>query len=92
VLALAVIHHLAIGRNVPLTAVIDWIIDLAPFGVIEFVPKSDPMVELMLRLRKDVFDDYHEAAFLEAVRRRADVTSEARADSSNRLLISYQAR
>ena len=40
-LALAFIHHLAIGRNVPLANVVDWLIGLAPRGVIEFVPKGD---------------------------------------------------
>ena len=57
VLALAVVHHLAIGRNIPLAAVIDSIVSLAPRGVIEFVPKSDPMVVAMLSTRQDIFAD-----------------------------------
>jgi len=92
VLALAVVHHLAIGRNVPLPAVVDWLIDLAPSGIIEFVPKSDPMVELMLRLRRDIFEDYEEEAFLASVRRRAEVVKCARAGSSKRLLVWYRVR
>ena len=36
---------------------------LAPSGVIEFVPKSDPTVQRMLALREDIFTDYDEAAF-----------------------------
>lgn len=92
VLALAVVHHLAIGRNVPLPAVVDWLIDLAPAGVIEFVPKSDPMVKRMLRLREDIFADYDEETFLEAVRRRAEVVSSSRAGTSGRLLVRYRVR
>ena len=92
VLALAVVHHLAIGRNIPLTAVVDWLIDLAPSGVIEFVPKSDPMVERMLRLRKDIFENYDEETFLEAVQRRADVVKSERASASDRLLVCYRVR
>ena len=41
-LALAFEHHLAIGRNVPLAQLLPWLTGLAPAGVIEFVPKSDP--------------------------------------------------
>jgi ribosomal protein L11 methylase PrmA len=64
ILALALVHHLAIGRNIPLEEVVAWLVGLAPHGVIEFVPKSDPMVQRLLRLREDIFDDYTEQAFL----------------------------
>ena len=92
VLALAVVHHLAIGRNVPLPAVVDWLIDLAPSGIIEFVPKSDPMVQRMLRLREDIFADYDESVFLAAVLRRAEIVSSSRASTSERLLVRYRVR
>ena len=41
-LALALVHHLVIARNIPLQEVINWLVGLAPHGVIEFVPKQDP--------------------------------------------------
>jgi ribosomal protein L11 methylase PrmA len=62
-IALALVHHLAIGRNVPLRQVVHALVGLAPTGVIEFVPKSDPMVQDMLRFREDIFPDYTEAHF-----------------------------
>jgi ribosomal protein L11 methylase PrmA len=62
-LALAFEHHIAIGRNVPLDQLLDWIVSLAPLGVIEFVPKSDPMITQMLALRDDIFPDYSEETF-----------------------------
>jgi hypothetical protein len=43
VLALAFVHHLAVAKNVPLDFVVEWIVDLARAGVIEFVQKDDPM-------------------------------------------------
>lgn len=73
VLALAFIHHLAIGRNIPLDRLVNWLIDLAPSGVIEFVPKSDPMVRSMLELREDIAEDYTEERFLELIESRARV-------------------
>ncbi|MEV4760944.1 methyltransferase [Micromonospora sp. NPDC049559] len=54
VLALAVVHHLAIGRDVPLAEVVDWL--LGPLDgagrrgrlVVEFVHPEDPMARRLL--------------------------------------------
>jgi hypothetical protein len=45
VIALALEHHLAIGRNIPLPEVVNWIVSLAPQGIIEFVHKDDPTIQ-----------------------------------------------
>jgi len=60
VLALALIHHLAIGNNVPLHAIASFFADAGKFLILEFVPKEDSMVQQMLRHRKDIFDTYSE--------------------------------
>ncbi len=91
-LALAFVHHLAIGRNVPLPRLVDWLIARAPHGIIEFVPKADPMVQRLLALRVDIFDDYSHAAFLAAVRLRADVVSDVEISESGRRLVRYARR
>jgi hypothetical protein len=67
IIALAIVHHLAIGRNIPLPAVIEWLVGLAPHGVIEFVPKSDPMIQRMLQRRRDIFTDYGKEQFEHAL-------------------------
>jgi ribosomal protein L11 methylase PrmA len=87
ILALAFVHHLAIGRNVPLDQLIGWLVELAPAGVIEFVPKSDPMVQRMLRLREDIFDDYSEEHFTAAVMARARIVQSAIVSASGRRLV-----
>lgn len=92
ILALALVHHLSIGRNIPLSEVIAWLVELSPHGVVEFVPKDDPMVVQMLGGREDVFADYCEANFRAAFAPRADITKEHRFDKNNRLLISYKRR
>ncbi len=89
VLGLAVIHHMAIGRNVPLQAIVDWFVEAAPSGIIEFVPKTDPMVREMLALRKDVFHDYDEQAVRAYLGRNARITGEHRFPENDRLLIGY---
>lgn len=67
VLALALVHHLAIANNVPLSSVAEFFATLSPWLIIEFVPKSDGQVQRLLASREDIFADYtrdgFEAAF-----------------------------
>jgi hypothetical protein len=62
-LALAIIHHLAISNNVPLPQLADYFAGLGNWLVIEFVPKSDSQVQRLLASRKDIFSDYNQATF-----------------------------
>jgi hypothetical protein len=66
VLALALIHHLSIGKNIPFTHVASFFRRLSPNLVIEFVPKDDEKVRLMLSVKKDIYHEYGEAQFEEA--------------------------
>lgn len=88
-IALAFIHHLAIARNVPLEMAVDWLVSLAPTGIIEFPDKADPMVRKLLSTRKDIFPGYTEEAFVSAVRARARVVESQRIEGGNRLLLRY---
>ena len=88
-IALALVHHLAIGRNIPLDRLVGRLVDMAPRGVIEFVPKADPMVGKLLRLREDIFPDYTEDAFLAALGSRARVEKTTHISQSGRLLAAY---
>jgi len=67
VLALALIHHLAISNNVPLPQLAETFHSLCTWLVIEFVPKEDSQVKKLLATRQDIFTNYHlpgfEAAF-----------------------------
>ena len=58
VLALALVHHLAIANNIPLGLIADWFAGMGEHLIIEFVPKSDEKVKLLLQNRKDIFIDY----------------------------------
>lgn len=63
VLALALIHHLAIGNNVPLSSVLHLFSRLGRQVIVEWVPKEDSQIQRMMRARKDIFAHYTEAAF-----------------------------
>ena len=58
VAALALIHHLAIGKNIPLDLLADYFNKIAPELIIEFVPKEDPKVQELLKNREDIFNNY----------------------------------
>lgn len=88
-IALALIHHIAIGRNVPLDMAVEWIVGMAPTGIIEFPSKADPMVQRLLSHRTDIFPDYTEETFLTAVRARARVERQTRVSANGRLLVWY---
>jgi SAM-dependent methyltransferase len=60
-LALALIHHLAIGNNVPLPRIASLFADVAPQLILEWVPKEDSQVRRLLATRQDIFPDYTRA-------------------------------
>lgn len=72
-LALGLVHHLAIGNNLPLARVGDFLADLGRAAIVEFVPKEDSQVRRMLATRADVFPDYHRDGFERAVAPRFTV-------------------
>jgi hypothetical protein len=92
VLALALVHHLAISRNVPLPMLMDLLATLAPHAVVEFVPKEDPMVRRLLATRRDVFPDYSLDGFRAAAGARFEVVSETAIEESPRVLFLLRRR
>ena len=63
VAALALVHHLVIGKNISLPVLASYFNDIAPELIIEFVPKEDEKVKQMLATRPDTFIDYDQAHF-----------------------------
>ena len=88
-LALALLHHLVIDKNIPMDAAVAGISGLAPAGIIEFVPKTDPMVQELLSLRKDIFPDYTEEAFKSCLEKQARIVASERVSETGRTLYQY---
>jgi hypothetical protein len=91
-LALALVHHLAIGRNVPLADIARWFGRLAPDAIVEFVPKEDPMVRFLLSSREDVFADYTIEGFRAAMGTVFDTVSETPLAESPRTMFHLRRR
>jgi hypothetical protein len=70
VLCLALIHHLVISSNVPVSEVIEWLSEIGGTLVIEFVTKQDPMVKTLLQNKDDQYDDYEKDYFEACLKRK----------------------
>lgn len=91
-LAIALVHHIAIGRNVPLEEVVALLLDLAPEGVVGFVPHTDARAQALFRGREEIFRAYTLDNFRLLVRSRARIVREQGLLGSDRMLIWYSSR
>jgi hypothetical protein len=91
-LALAVVHHLAIGHNLPLERIAGFLARLGRVLVIEFVPKNDSQVQRMLRSREDVFPSYTREGFEAAFRPAFRIDDVRQVAGSERLLYRMTAK
>jgi len=92
VLALALIHHLAISNNVPLPQLADFFADAGNWLVLEFVPKSDSQVQKLLASRKDIFPNYTSDAFEDAFAERFTIHEKVAVRESERFLYLMEKR
>jgi len=65
-MALALVHHLAIGNNVPFKKIAEYFSSLGNNLIVEFIPKEDSKVQELLLNREDVFENYKQASFEES--------------------------
>ena len=91
-LALALIHHLAIANNVPLPQLADFFHSLGHWLVIEFVPKGDSQVQILLASRQDIFPDYSVEGFEAAFAARFTLHDKTAFPDTGRVLYLMEAR
>lgn len=86
VMALAVIHHLCIGKNIPLTHLATFFAKHCKFLIVEFVPKSDEKVKMLLQNREDIFDTYSLKMFIEIFSSHFDILHKITLSPTDRML------
>lgn len=65
VMALALLHHLCLSKNIPLDFIAKTIAGLTTqYAIVEFIPKDDSKTKLILQNKKDIFKNYTEENFL----------------------------
>ncbi|MDR3690846.1 MAG: hypothetical protein P4L46_15820 [Fimbriimonas sp.] len=92
VMALALIHHLAIGNNVPLSDVAAFMGSIGKWLIIEFVPKDDSQVQRLLATREDVFPNYDQASFERTFEGRFQIVSRTSVADSKRTMYLMRSR
>ena len=86
VMALALIHHMAIANNVPLREVARSFAEFGEHLIIEFVPKQDSQVERLLSSRLDIFPDYTLEGFKQAFSEYYNILDEQPVQGSERTM------
>lgn len=92
VLALSLVHHIAIGRNVPLPGVVDLLVRVSGEGVIGFVPPTDGRASALFRGRDLLFEGYTLDNFIAALSRRARILARQNIPGSDRVLLRYSTK
>jgi SAM-dependent methyltransferase len=91
VLCLALLHHLAIARNVPLEQLVAWLRDLEATLVVEFVDPADPQAQRLLAAKRPgTHGDYTRERFERLLRDTFEVERSETLGSGTRTL--YLAR
>jgi hypothetical protein len=91
-MALAVVHHMAIGGNVPLPSIAEFLRGICRTLIVEFVPKEDSQVQRMLEHREDVFADYSQPSFEQSFAAFFTIVRSARIDGTARTLYLMERR
>ena len=85
-LALALVHHLAIGKNIPFEKLAELFESLADHFIIEFIPKSDKKVKFMLQQKKDIYNNYNEENFARSFEKYFSIHKKQEIGDSGRML------
>lgn len=91
VMALALLHHLVIGNNVPLDRAAQFFSQIADHLIIEFIPKTDSQVQRMLASREDIFPNYDQEHFEQEFSRFYTIKKRSEVEGSQRSLYLMQA-
>ncbi len=91
-LALALVHHLRISANVPLLLIARYLSRLGRALVIEWVPRDDPKVALLLAGRPNTFYDYDEPGFVDAFSTCFELEQVTRLADTGRAIYLYRSR
>ena len=92
VMALALVHHLAISNNLPLGRIASFFRQAGAQLIIEFVPKSDSQTQRLLAGRVDIFPDYTREGFEAAFANHFTIDRAERITESDRTLYLMRAK
>ena len=86
ILALALVHHLAISNNLPFAKIAALFSSHCRTLIVEFIPKDDSQVQRLLATREDIFPDYHAKGFEAEFTRFFSIERSEKIPQSGRIL------
>lgn len=92
ILALALVHHLAIAQNIPFIFIASLFAKLSKYLIIEFIPKEDSQVKKLLANREDIFPDYSREGFEKIFKELFQIKKTIRIKDSKRILYLMEKR
>ena len=90
VVALALVHHLAIQKNIPLQTIASFLACARRYLIVEFVPPSDEKVVQLATNKQLVLMRYREDLFLEALRVHFKLIDETIVQASERKIFLFE--
>jgi len=85
-LALALIHHLSIGKNIPFEKIAAFFETITDNLIIEFIPKTDEKIQFMLSQKEDIYTNYTEENFINSFERYFSIKNKQAIANSGRIL------
>ena len=85
-LVLAFLHHMVISNNISFEMARDFLSKITKYIIIEFVPKEDSQVQVLLKTRRDIFDDYNIETFRDVFSKKFKIIEEKQIKQTKRTL------
>jgi hypothetical protein len=87
VTALAIVHHLVLGRNIPLDAVAGLLAALTQqYLIVEFVPLADPKAQELIRNKSRYHEPYDETSFEDSCKQYFNIEKRSTVPGTKRIL------
>jgi hypothetical protein len=86
ILALALIHHLVLLKNIPFDKIAEMFSSIGRYLIIEFVPKEDEKVQLLIQQKENKCHDYTREAFTKSFSQYFSVMDQRNIGGSKRTL------
>lgn len=83
---LALVHHLCLGRGIPIALFAEQVARVSPHAVIEFVAADDPMAQALLATRNEFHPNYDRDGLRSALLRRGRILAELELSHTRTLL------
>ncbi len=86
IMLLAVLHHMVISNNLPFSMIAEYFASLTANIIIEFVPKEDSQVKILLATRDDIFTDYAAENFEKSFSAYFEIVDRKNVEGSGRII------